>query len=579
LELERLSALTSPLLESIERSRIIAAERWSEVQRIAGQVSDDSEPALTDALTQAGLLTRFQADELLQGRYRRLRIDRYVLVDLLGVGGMGNVYRARDTASGEDVALKVLAEHFKHDAGMRARFRLEARLGMQARHENIAGTYALGVTDDVFGEVDYMVMELFEGVALHELVGLKGPLDWPAACDVICQAASALGALHDLGFVHRDVKPDNLLLDSSGRLKLVDFGLAFLGTKLCEEEFSLAMIFGHDCLGTADYMPPEQADDSMKADPRSDVYALGATLYTAITGTRPYKGKTRSAIIDAHRTQPPPSPSEIKPALPPAADDIVARMMSKSPDRRFESMAAVIAALRPFAQRRPIPFDYPKLLKLRTRLAERKRRGVRNTASNIRSSSAGRISSSLITPTQTLARAETDLERRRSSRGSAEPGLAPGVQSGVNTAAAADKLIAELAPRETAVPTPAKLTFEDGGLTWLTRSGYSVGRGPENDLRFDAGDLSGRHCQLSYDGLNWWIIDLGSKNGVRVNGNPAKEQILRPGDRVKLAQSVSFRIDYDSPWGRRRKRRRIMVGIAVALALAAAAALWAMLSQ
>jgi serine/threonine-protein kinase len=569
-----LSALTSPLLESLERSRIVPAARWSEVHEIARRIGDDSESDLTDALTQAGLLTRFQSNELLQGRHRRLRIDRYVLVDLLGVGGMGNVYRARDTVSGDAVALKVLAEHFKHDAGMRARFRLEARLGMQARHGNIACTYALGVTDDVFGEVDYMVMELFEGIALHELVGLKGALDWPTACDVICQAASALQALHDLGFVHRDVKPDNLLLSASGDLKLVDFGLAFLGTKLCEEEFSLAMIFGHDCLGTADYMPPEQADDSLKADRRSDVYALGATLYTAITGTRPYKGKTRSAIIEAHRTQPPPAPREVQPALPPAADHIIARMMSKSPDTRFDSMVEVIAALRPFARRRPIPFDYGKLLTLRGRLAERKRRGVRTTASNIRSSSAGQISSSLITPTQTLARAETDLERRRSSRGAAEPGVAPGVQSGVNTAEAADKLIAELAPRDTAVPTPARLTFDDRGLTWLTRSGYSVGRGPENDLRFEAGDLSGRHCQLSYDGVNWWIIDLGSKNGVRVNGKPAKEQILRPGDRVKLAQSVSFRIDYDSPWARRRRRQRVMIAIAAALLALASAAAW-----
>lgn len=567
-----MSALASSFLESIERSRILEEDRLREAERLGAGAAAGDETALAEALTQAGVLTRFQADELLQGRYRRLRIDRYVLLDLLGVGGMGNVYRARDTESGRDVALKVLAEHFKHDAGMRARFRLEARLGMQAQHENIARTYALGVTDDVFGEVDYMVMELFEGIALHELVGLKGPLDWPTACDVICQAASALQALHDVGFVHRDVKPDNLLLNASGELKLVDFGLAFLGTKLCEEEFSLAMIFGHDCLGTADYMPPEQADDSMRADRRSDVYALGATLYTAITGTRPYKGKTRTAIIDAHRNQPPPAPRSVNAALPPEADRLIARMMAKSPQARFATMAEVIAALTPFARRRPIPFDYGKLLKLRGKLAERKRRGVRTTASNIRSSSAGRISSSLITPTQTLARAETDLERRRSAREGSEPGLAPGVQAGVNTAEVADRLIAELAPRETAVPTPARLTFDDGGITWLTRSGYSAGRGPENDLRFESADLSGRHCQLSYDGTNWWIVDLGSKNGVRVNGRLIKETILRPGDQVKLAQSVAFRIDYDSPWGRRRRRKRIVIAVLIALALAAALA-------
>ncbi len=564
-----MAALTSPFLETLERSGVIPPSRLHELHDAVKRVDHHDDVALADALARAGLLTPFQAQELLHGRHRNLRIDQYVLTGILGVGGMGNVYRARNVETGQEVAVKVLAECFKHDAGMRARFRLEARLGMQVEHENLVRTLGLGVTDDVFGEVDYMVMELFEGIALHELVGLQGPLDWPTACDVISQAAAALSAMHKQGFVHRDVKPDNILLDAAGRVKIVDFGLAFLGTKLCEEEFSLAMIFGHDCLGTADYMPPEQADDSMRADQRSDVYALGATLYTALTGTRPYKGKTRSAVIDAHRHQPSPVPTRTVPSLPPVADEVVGRMMSKSPDERFPSMEAAAAALRPHAQRRPIPFDFTKLLRVRAKLAERKRRGVRNTASNIRSSSAGRISSSLVTPTQTIARAETDLKRGKSVNVRSAAGLAPGVQTDVNTANAAEQLLLGMAPVESAVPHPAQLTFDDGGVTWLTRSGYSVGRGPENDLRFDFGDLSGRHCQLSFDGANWWILDLNSKNGVRVNGRPAKEQILRPGDRVKLAQSVSFRVKYDSPWSRRRRKKRLALAVAIAIGIAA----------
>lgn len=573
-----MSAVTSPFLETVERSGVIPRARLGELEQVVVRVDHQDDVALAAALVSTGLLTPFQADELLQGRHRNLQIDRYVLTGILGVGGMGSVYRARDTESGQEVALKVLSECFKHDAGMRARFRLEARLGMQVAHENLVRTLDLGVTDDVFGEVDYMVMELFEGIALHELVGLQGPLDWPTACDVISQAAAALAAMHRQGFVHRDVKPDNILVDTSGRVKMVDFGLAFLGTKLCEEEFSLAMIFGHDCLGTADYMPPEQADDSMRADQRSDVYSLGATLYTALTGTRPYKGKSRTAVIDAHRHQPSPVPSRITPSLPKVADETVARMMSKSPDVRFPNMETVAAALQPHARRRAVPFDFAKLLRLRAKLAERKRRGVRNTASNIRSSSAGRISSSLVTPTQTIARAETDLKRGKPA-GQSAPGVAPGAQADVNTANAAEQLLLGMAPVESAVPHPAQLTFDDGGVTWLTRSGYSVGRGPENDLRFDFGDLSGRHCQLSFDGANWWILDLGSKNGVRVNGKPVKEQILRPGDRVKLAQSVSFRVKYDSPWSRRRKRRRLALGLVLFLIAAAVMTAWWMIAR
>jgi serine/threonine-protein kinase len=354
-----------------------------------------------DALIKARLLTRFQADELLAGRYRKLRIDHYVLKGIVGVGGMGTVFRAVDTQSGQDVALKVLAERFKHDAGMRARFRLEARIGMQVDHERIVRTFALGETDDVFGEVDYVVMELFESIALHELVALAGPLDWPTACDLICQAAEGLTSLHRQGLVHRDVKPDNLLINAQGEVKLVDFGLAFLGTSLCDEEFSLAMIFGHDCLGTPDYMPPEQADDSLSADQRSDVYALGGTLFAAVTGSRPYQAGTRAATIQAHRVQPPPSIRErsSKP-LPEQAEAIVRRMMAKDPAQRFATMDDVIAALRPFAVRRPIPDDAARLARLRTKLAERQLRGLSTRASNLKSSSVPRLNSSIITPTQ-----------------------------------------------------------------------------------------------------------------------------------------------------------------------------------
>lgn len=567
-----MAATQSALLESLERSGIHNAEQRRAAEAIIRSENWSDDAALAQALIAARLLTPFQADELQAGRYRKLRIDHYVLKGMVGVGGMGTVFRAVDTHTGEDVAIKVLAERFKHDAGMRARFRLEARIGMTAAHERVVKTLGLGVTDDVFGEVDYVVMELFESIALHELVALHGPLDWPTACDVICQAAEALGFLHRQGLVHRDVKPDNLLLNSRGEVKLVDFGLAYLGTSLCEEEFSLAMIFGHDCLGTPDYMPPEQADDSLSADQRSDVYALGGTLFAALAGSRPYHGATRAATIRAHRTQPPPSVrARAAQPLPDVAESIVAKMMAKDPAARFASMDEVAAALRPYARRRPIEFNLQKLLRLRARLAERKLRGLATRSGDLRSSSVPRVSSSIISPTQTSAKAETDVARPSSRTRPRGTATGPSDFASGSAALAAEQLIGHFAPdRNLPRTVTGALLFEDGARVPLLQTGYSLGRAPENDLRFDASDLSSRHAQLSYDGAHWWISDLDSKNGVRVNGRLIKDCRLQHGDSVRLAQSTAFRIEY----ARTVRRRRLLLAMITALALLGAAVWW-----
>ena len=567
---------TSRFLESLERSGIYAASDWKSVRDIAGRNKLADDEALADALVEAGRLTRFQADELLAGRGRRLRIDDYVITRLLGVGGMGTVYQAVDRRTGAPVAVKVLSERFKHDAGMSARFRLEARLGMLARHENLVHTLALGKTDDVFGDVDYVVMELFEGIALHELVGLKGPLDWSTACDVILQAAAALGSLHARGMVHRDVKPDNILIAADGRVKLVDFGLSFLGTDLCGEEFSLAMIFGHDCLGTADYMPPEQADDSMQADQRSDVYGLGGTLYTALTAARPYRADSRTGLIQAHRTQPRPAVRAKAPSLPEAADRVVSRMMAIRPDDRFPSMSALIDALRPFAVRRPIEFDFEKLLRLRSRVAEKRAQGIATRSAPLRSSSIPRPTSSVAAHTPTEPPIQTDVAHPHPSTQASSARRAAVATATGNAAREADRLIAGFAPAaQGQVVLPAHLVFDDGSDLWLVRSGYSMGRGTDNDFRFDNTDLSSRHCQLSFDGLRWWVLDLGSKNGVRVNGQQVQEQPLRSGDRVKLAGSVSFRIEY----GQKSQRRTWTIVAVLLLSILAALVYWFVLQN
>ena len=545
------------LIEAIERSGVIPPARAGAL-RSAG---DDGE-SLLQQLVASKQLTSFQAGEIREGRHRRLRIGDYVLSDLLGVGGMGTVYRARDVRDGQTVAIKVLAERYKHDAGMRARFRLEAKTGMAVRHLGLVRTLALGETDDVFGEVDYVVMELFEGIALHELVGMRGPRSWPAACDIIAQGAAALGCLHDAGMIHRDIKPDNLLIDRFGVVKLVDFGLSFLGTRLCEDEFSLAMIFGHDCLGTADYMPPEQADDSMQADARSDIYSLGATLFTLLAGRRPFEESTRRDQIHAHRTRPVPSICEVNPSLPPAADELIGRMMSKSPADRPGSAEELLAELRPHARREAVPFDFEQLLRGRARLAAKRISGRGTSSGGSRKTGPPKVSSSFVSPTPGQATLETDVARPGTRR--AESSDPTPARSAAHRRSAS-KTFSEPTVGEKKLAR-GRLVFEDGQVVILTKSGFSIGRAADNDLTLDAGDLSSRHAQLSFDGGRWWISDQNSKNGVRVNGHVVKETPLVSADRVKLAGSVSFR--FESNRSTRAGRRLLWLLFFVTAALA-----------
>lgn len=562
-------------LDQLRSSGVVREREWPAVRESAGALNTADPSRIASALIAGGFLTRFQADELLEGRYRRLRIEQFVLRNVLGVGGMGTVYDAIDEETDDRVAVKVLSERFKHDAGMRARFQLEARTGMRARHENLIRTLQLGQTDDVFGDVDFVVMELFEGVALHELVGMNGAVSCAAACDFISQAARGLEFLHRLGMVHRDVKPENLLLGRDGDVKLHDYGLAFLGTEVCEDEFALSMVFGHDCLGTAEYMPPEQAEDSLAADARSDVYSLGGTLFLALTGRRAFQARSRAELIEAHRTQPAPRPRTVNPSIPADVEEIVLRMLAKCPDDRFQSMPEVIEALSPFAQRSTVRFDFNKLLRMRAKAAARKA-GSQLTPTQLRSSSAARSSGAVAGQRPTQTPVETAIDHGAPEGAKRRSRTRPAPQTVGSSAEAAGELVERASIRRMPpVVCNARLVFPDGADFRLVRSGYSLGRAPDNDLRFDAGDLSGRHCQLAFDGACWWITDQNSKNGVRVNGCPVKECALAPGDVVKLGGTVQFQIEYATT-RHEKPRRRLWRWLAAALAAAAlgAGALW-----
>jgi serine/threonine-protein kinase len=257
----------------------------------------------------------------------------------LGAGGMAVVYRARDERLGRPVALKVLAPSLADDAEFRARFTREWRAATAVEHPHIIPVYA---ADDA-GGILYIAMRLVNGGDLSSLVRRTGPLAPDQAAAFITAVASALDAAHEIGLVHRDIKPGNMLLDSASGLPdhvyLSDFGL----TKSTES--GTALTATGSFMGTPDYVAPEQIRGA-RVDGRTDQYALACVAVYLLTGKPPFKRAETVALLWAHMQDPPPSLAALRPGLPPAADQVIARAMAKSPDERYASCGQFAAALR-----------------------------------------------------------------------------------------------------------------------------------------------------------------------------------------------------------------------------------------
>ncbi|OYW12881.1 MAG: hypothetical protein B7Z55_17785, partial [Planctomycetales bacterium 12-60-4] len=309
-------------------------------------------------LVKRGYVSQYQAERLLEGRSRGYFYDRYKIVDLLGVGGMGTVFQAEDTTTRDIVALKVLSDQLKRDNGMRARFLQEAHIGLKLKHPHIVRTHEMGSA----GGLPYMIMELVRGPSLLEILLRVRRVSWGAACEFGRQTALGLEYAHQQGYIHRDVKPQNLLVDSACQIHLLDFGLGMTREGETGDEFSMAMIFGHQSVGTAEYAAPEQTKDSLSADARSDIYSLGATLFTAMTGTTPFQAETTAAMLEAHHTQRLRSVREYVRSIPVEVADTIARMMARNPDERFRSAAEVAEALAPWSKTVPVEFDFDTIL-------------------------------------------------------------------------------------------------------------------------------------------------------------------------------------------------------------------------
>ncbi|MDQ3096533.1 MAG: serine/threonine protein kinase, partial [Actinomycetota bacterium] len=263
-----------------------------------------------------------------------LAAGRYLLGDRIAAGGMGEVWRARDTALERDVAVKLLRSDIADDEAFRTRFATEARHAAALHDPSIATVFDFGDDVDESGRhTTYLVMELVAGVPLSELV--TAPMAPASAAHLISQIGDGLSVAHDAGIVHRDVKPANFIVTPDGRVKITDFGIA-------RARGAASVTDTGSIMGTPHYVAPEIAE-GREATPASDIYSLGVVLYECLAGSRPFTGDTPIAVVIAHLRDTPPA---LPTSVPPALAALVTAAMDKDPGRRPPSAAAFAAAAR-----------------------------------------------------------------------------------------------------------------------------------------------------------------------------------------------------------------------------------------
>jgi len=337
----RNAALASGLLSQQQLNDALAglAHEAAGAQQAATEPISDK--ILGQRLVDLGYLNRWQVEQLKEGR-TKFTLGPYRIVNAIGQGGMGHVFKAEHKLLGRIEAIKVLPKS-KSTPDAVAAFQREIRAQAQLDHPNLVRvSYA-----DYEGDTYFFVTEYVPGTDLRKLVRRNGPLPYTTAATIISQAAEGLHYAHRRGLVHRDVKPGNLLVTPDGRTKITDLGLAWF---LMEDLEGGRPIGGkpNSLVGTADYLAPETIRRPDQILPVSDVYALGCTLYYAVTGKVPFPGGNTPDKIRRHLDETPLNPLHFNPDLPPAFCDAIAAMMDKNPDTRTPTAAAVVELLRPW---------------------------------------------------------------------------------------------------------------------------------------------------------------------------------------------------------------------------------------
>ncbi len=547
--------------------QLLAVKRWIHAERTA------TPAAILQQLVHRQWLTPFQSERLLKGQSRGFFYDQYRIVDLLGFGGMGWIFQAVHTGTGQVVALKALRPGYEHDQGMLARFQQEAKAGLRLHHPNIVETYGLGMA----GGLPYLAMEYVAGPNLQELIQIQRRLPCEPACELARQIAIGLSYIHRQGIIHRDLKPQNVLIDPQGQIRLLDFGLSMIVEGETGDEFSLAMIFGHESVGTWEFSAPEQIADSLAADARSDLYSLGTTLFAALTGVHVWAGRDRTLI----RNQSPKSVRDYVPTIPPEIAAIVSKLLETNPADRYASADEAAAALSKWAKPFVPAFDFPAILKERKKAIEQrlaKSPSSRTTASGVGRSTARPGGASSVT-----GASPSDPAGDWSDRPVEEMIGLPVQEPFPRDIQGPVMRWADEAPRAGSAGIVLHFRRFSGRLP-LQNDRVVIGRGVECDLQIRDPAISGRHCEFQFDGQQWWLIDLESRNGTRVNGKKIKRHPLQAGDEIELSKPHRLTVQFPHLKQQRavavtKPNRRWIWAVAIGVVVAIAAAIWVMTAR
>jgi serine/threonine protein kinase/Leucine-rich repeat (LRR) protein len=337
------SLTISEFLHSLSESGLLLPAEIDQVREesAADRVAGSTVADLINWLIKQDKLTRYQAELLCRGRAGGLVLGNYIILDKIGQGGMGTVFKARHRRMNRLVALKVLPTSLSKIPEAIARFQREVEAAARLHHPHVAAAYD---ADEAEG-VHFLVMEYVDGPNLASYVRDRGPLPPPAAVRLIAQAARGLAAAHAMGIVHRDIKPSNLMVNRQGALKVLDMGLAQMKGGTVPVDLTTDVTQTGRTMGTVDYMAPEQARDAKSVDARADIYSLGCTLYFLLVGHTPAPPGSAAEKLLWHQTAEPAPLIDVSPGVTARLEALVRQMMAKVPTARPQSMADVALEL------------------------------------------------------------------------------------------------------------------------------------------------------------------------------------------------------------------------------------------
>jgi eukaryotic-like serine/threonine-protein kinase len=332
-------ASAADFVDLLRQNDLVELSRLDEIMR---EVGVDDTLALVKFLVKQGWLTRYQVQEVWRGRGAALVLGPYRLLDKLGEGGMGQVFKARHQIMQRLVALKIMRPELLKNPDAPRRFLREAQAAARLSHPNIVTLYDAGEINDTH----YLAMELIDGIDLGRCVRESGRLPVAQACDYLQQVAAGLSHAHAQGLVHRDIKPSNLLVGkANGVVKILDMGLARLSTPSILTDTSGTLTREGSVLGTFDYLAPEQAKNAREVDARADLYSLGCTFYHLIGGKPPFADGAGLDKLIRHQMDEPPSLASLRPDAPPSIAALIHRLMAKRPEDRYQTANDVVDAV------------------------------------------------------------------------------------------------------------------------------------------------------------------------------------------------------------------------------------------